>query len=880
MALVAGTRLGPYEVLSSLGAGGMGEVYRAHDSRLKRDVAVKVLPEALWHDSSALSRFETEARAVAALSHPNILAIHDFGTAEGVPYAVMELLEGRNLREEIGARPLPVRRAVDYALQVALGLSAAHERGIVHRDLKPENIFVTSAGQVKILDFGLARRVEPVEDSDVASAPTTHQQTQPGTVLGTVGYMSPEQVKGLPVDARSDIFSFGTILYEMLSGRRAFQGNSTAETLVTILSEEPPELSRPDGVISPALERIVRHCLAKSPEARFQSARDVVFALEELASGVSHPSRTTLVMTWASAASFVRRHGSRRALLAGGVVVAVAAGAAWLALRARPSVALPSPRLVAILPATDLTGLPDGRRLCDGVSFSLGVKLQRVRGITVLRPSRPALLDGADLATWARDTGANILVQPAVRQVGAMRQLSFSIELAGSPVQIAAGEVTGPSSEHLRLEDELTRELAEAIQVHLATGEAVRTSSPPIPPGPSQTDYVVALGYLEHYDDFPSVKRAVIILQSIPGGDRSAEVQAALGRAYLAAYTLSKDVSSAALASKSTQKAIELAPDLPEAQVTLGELLTATGRAAEAIPILKEAVKADGGSIPARLALSSALQRSGDVAGAVEQARRLVELRPTSPVAVNRLGICCFMASRYEDAASAFRKAIALDPDVPRAHLNLGAALLRLGRFDEARSALEETIRVEPVPQAYSNLGVAQYLLGRYAEAASSFQRAVELAPNDHRWHVYLGDALSQLPERAADARRAYQDALPLVRAALSVDPSDAVNVVLLGRCLARTGDPSGAWREIRRGVALAPEDEDVIETAAAAAMLVGRQTEALEWLEKAVARGYGTVEIERDPDFAPLRGKAAFQKLLEPPPTGAAAQPKEGEER
>src|SRR5512132_2707038 len=285
MTLSAGTRLGPYEILSPLGAGGMGEVYKARDSKLQRDVAIKVLPRSLAADPDALARFEREALAVAALSHPNILAIFDFGTHEGIVYAVMELLEGETLRGKLDTGPIPQKQAVDYALQVVKGLTAAHEKGIVHRDLKPENLFVTRDGHLKILDFGLAKKVEAAGAKET-EAPTGSRGTEPGTVMGTMGYMSPEQVKGLPVDHRSDIFSFGAILYELLSGKRAFRRDTNAETMAAILMQEPPELSESGRNIPPALDHIVRHCLEKDRGRRFQSARDIDFALEETSSPI------------------------------------------------------------------------------------------------------------------------------------------------------------------------------------------------------------------------------------------------------------------------------------------------------------------------------------------------------------------------------------------------------------------------------------------------------------------------------------------------------------------------------------------------------------------------------------------------------------------
>jgi hypothetical protein len=288
--LPSGSRLGPYEILAPLGAGGMGEVYRAKDPRLGRDVAIKVLPASYSTDPDRLRRFEQEARAAGLLNHPNITSVFDIGSHDGAPYVVSELLEGETLRSRLAAGPLPTRKALDYAIQIARGLAAAHEKGIVHRDLKPENLFVTKDGRVKILDFGLAKLREPEAGAESqTNLPTGTLGTEPGVVLGTMGYMSPEQVRGKPADSRSDIFSFGSILYEMLAGQRAFQGETAADTITSILTKEPPDLSVTNKDVHPGLDRIIRHSLEKNPEERFQSARDLAFDLEAL-SGVSTPT--------------------------------------------------------------------------------------------------------------------------------------------------------------------------------------------------------------------------------------------------------------------------------------------------------------------------------------------------------------------------------------------------------------------------------------------------------------------------------------------------------------------------------------------------------------------------------------------------------------
>src|SRR5580698_853680 len=287
MPLATGTKLDGYEILGLLGAGGMGEVYRARDPALKREVAIKVLPSFVSQDPDRLRRFEQEAQAAAALNHPNILAVHQFGTFEGAPYLVSELLEGSTLRQLLQRGPIPVRKAIDYGVQIAHGLAAAHEKGIVHRDLKPENLFVTKDGRIKILDFGLAKLIQSNPGSN-ASEPTRTQETEPGLVMGTPGYMAPEQVRGKTVDYRADIFALGAILYEMLASKRAFQRSTSAETMTAILNEDPPNISQMERNTPPGLQRVVNRCLEKSPEQRFQSASDLAFALEALSdTGIS-----------------------------------------------------------------------------------------------------------------------------------------------------------------------------------------------------------------------------------------------------------------------------------------------------------------------------------------------------------------------------------------------------------------------------------------------------------------------------------------------------------------------------------------------------------------------------------------------------------------
>jgi Tol biopolymer transport system component len=440
LTLAAGTRLGAYEIKAPLGAGGMGEVYRARDTKLERDVAIKVLPERVANDPQALARFEREARAVAALSHPNILAIHDFGTEDGRAYAVMELLEGETLRERLASGPPTVRKAVEYALQLAHALAAAHERGIVHRDLKPDNVFLTRGGQLKVLDFGLARQTTsgPALDTD---SPTLARPTEPGTVLGTAGYMSPEQVRGQEVDSRSDIFSFGAVLYETLAGRRAFRCESAMETMSAIVKEEPPPLSEVRAGIPPDLERIVLHCLEKRPEDRFQSARDLAFDLTHVGGSADRG---------ALAAAAVRRW-PRRAALAALLAAALAAAFAAGRFERGRSVGPHAPLPESFVQLSDLPGseswpslAPDGKSVAyvSRASGNADVYLQRVGGGVALDLTRdspvedyqPAFSpDGEQIAFRSEREGGGIFVMGTSGE-SVRRLTDFGFTPSWSPV--------------------------------------------------------------------------------------------------------------------------------------------------------------------------------------------------------------------------------------------------------------------------------------------------------------------------------------------------------------------------------------------------------------------------------------------------------------
>jgi serine/threonine protein kinase/Tol biopolymer transport system component len=407
MTVQTGTTLGHYKIVSSIGAGGMGEVFRATDMRLNRSVAVKILPPAFAADEDRLRRFEQEAKATSALNHPNILTVYDIGEHDGSPFIVAEMLDGEELRDRLEQGPIPVRKVIDYSQQIISGLSAAHEKGIVHRDLKPENIFITKDDRVKILDFGLAKLRDREANKTGSEDETRRALTDPDVVMGTAGYMSPEQVRGAAVDHRSDIFSFGVILYEMLSGKRAFSGDSVVELMHSILKDDPADLVDSEQRVPPALERLMRRCLEKKPEHRFHSAHDLGFALEAMTvSTSSAASRTALAMEAPASSSFARiRASGWKIAFALASILAIALAAALIRQIGSASTGPPLRRFALTIPAEsapnwndfDVTISPDGSRIAYNCREGNAVSIC-VRDLANLSVHRVA--EGRDAYEW------------------------------------------------------------------------------------------------------------------------------------------------------------------------------------------------------------------------------------------------------------------------------------------------------------------------------------------------------------------------------------------------------------------------------------------------------------------------------------------------
>ena len=739
MPLSPGSRLGTYEILAPLGSGGMGEVYRARDTKLDREVAVKVLPQKVAADPDALARFEREAKAVAALSHPNILSIFDFGTHEGTAYAVMELLEGESLRGKLNAGPIPQKQAVDYALQIVKGLSAAHERGIVHRDLKPVNLFISKDDHLKILDFGLAKKLETVSADDTTSGPSNSERTEPGTLIGTIGYMSPEQVRGQPVDHRSDIFSVGAILYEMLSSQKAFKRSTASDTIAAILMQEPPEMTESGRNVSPALDRIVRHCLEKDRAKRFQSARDIVFALSEGASGPLTASSPQGVL--APPAS------KRKSLLpvAAAVIVLLGIAAAVLWKR-RPATAVPPAAAgpsIAVLPFTNLSPDKEQEYFSDGLSEELLNLLTKIPQLQVTARTSSFSFKGKEIA-----------VPQIARQLHVTHVLEGSVRRVGDKVRVTAQLIDASTDKHVWSET-YDRKVDDvfAIQDEIAADvvRQLRLKIPGVAPKARQTDpeayalYLQAVQLNRKRTAEAFTQADALLRRALEIDPKYAPAWSQLAGNLVNEVTIGASTQEKAFprAREAAEKAIEIDPDYARAHSTLGSLAIFQDDIPAAARHFERALALDPTDLVVLGNSSAVLKGLGRLKEAIALDEAVVRRDPVNSSWLFNLASAQNWAGRYDDAIVSLRAVQTLTPEFAGSHLVFGEALLGKG---DAAGALAEIQKEAAEPFKMMGLPMAYHALGRKADSDAALEALIAKygkdAPYDVAYiYAYRGEA-------------------------------------------------------------------------------------------------------------------------------------------
>jgi|RhiMetdeSRZDD1v2_1073273.scaffolds.fasta_scaffold05918_6 tetratricopeptide (TPR) repeat protein len=852
MTLPAGSTLGVYEILEPLGAGGMGEVYRARDRKLGRDVAIKVLPDEFASDPGRVSRFEREARMLAAVNHPTIAAIYGAEEDGATRYIVMELVEGETLAQRLSTGALPVGDSLRIASQIAEALEVAHEKGVIHRDLKPANIKITPGGKVKVLDFGLAKAMDLPFAGDMSRSPTlVMDESRPGEVVGTPEFMAPEQARGKETDRRTDIWAFGCILYECLTGQRAFTGETIPDAVTAILSKDPDWSALPARTPLRIRELLAR-CLEKDPGHRLRDAGDARLEIEAALAGISGaamPAVRAPVARWKIAAAL--------AVLAGVVVAA-------LLLRSRSATESPRvQRLLAVLPFRNLTGTAEGELMGLGLAETVSVRLANVHGLQVVTPR--ATVEAADenpsFAKVARSLGANTLLAGTLQRENERFRITYRL-VDQSGTQLAAGTIDG--SELFTLQDRV----AEGVMRDLQLRRAVRRTPTPsgLDTASQQERYLQAIGLLQRYDRRESVEKAQQILKGLAEErPNSALVEAALGRSYLMMFDFTKDRTWADRALTASDAARQLDPGLPEVDILAGETYLVTGRPRDAADAFRRALAASPDKVDALLGLGWASQSLGDDKAAEDAFRRAIALQPSFAV-FNQLGAYYTERGRLAEAAAMYRRAIEAAPDSYRAYSNLGGNAVLACDFAAAVPAFRKALEIRPTdPIAANNLGLTLLWTGYPREAASTLAQATRNAPGDFQVWASYGDALAENGEkpRAADA---YARAIELARGALRVNPSDAAAHSVLATSLARTGNADEGAREMQTALSLDDRQPNVLADAATVAALRKNPREALDWIRRAVGAGYCREIIARQPEFSTLRGTPEFRSIVAAP--------------
>lgn len=783
MTIPAGTRLGPYEILALLGVGGMGAVYRARDARLGREVAVKVLPDDLARDPDALARFEREARALAVLSHPNVVGIYDFGCEGTIAYAALELLDGQTMGARLAAGPVSAGKAVEIMVQVARGLAAAHGKGIVHRDLKPENIFITTEGVVKVLDFGLARvrTIDPV-----LSGSKTVDRTRPGMILGTASYMSPEQIRSQPADHRSDIFSFGIVLYETISGRNPFRMESVIETMNAILTDEPPGLPEPGRAALHPLERLARRCLEKDPEQRFQSARDVAFALE--AYGASVPVRAA----------------------------------------ARPSRPADGRRSVAVLPFKDLAGEPGNEHLGVGLADATITELALVRSLLV-RPTA-TILGYRDRSvppeTAGRELGVDAVLDASFQRSGSRLRVTVQLVRTEDGKTLWGSKIDASLDDIFAMQDHVSRKIAEALEVELTPSDERRLARAAQPAAGAYELYIKGRVHLL-YETRQHLATAIESFEKARALDpASALPLVGLAEAYVRmAFTFEPEGDWYARAVAMTDRALAIDGSLPEGRFLRARLLWTPQRGFDHAGALRELHAAAA----ARPSLSQARHWLGTVLFHIamfdeseSELQLALAINPEDIMANGNRGTCLFFRGRWAEARAITEESLRLTPDATWTHYQLTHALLRLGDRSSAEQVVAmASIRFPGDVLFHPLRAILAASGGDRAEALRQIDLTVQNARNFGHYHhaqydvacahALLGDrdkALSWLTDAATHGFPCY--------AFFEIDPylaplrADPRFTALMARLRAECDTYSALWRDLQgsSGDSLSPRPD------------------------------------------------------------------------
>jgi tetratricopeptide (TPR) repeat protein len=851
-----GQVLGHYRIVEQIGAGGMGVVYRAHDEQLDRDVAFKVLPPGAPVNDASRKRFRKEALALAKLNHPHIAMVFEFGTQDGIDFLVTEYVPGINLDTKISAGAFPEKEVIRLGTQLAEGLEAAHREGVIHRDLKPGNLRLNDQGQLKILDFGLARLME--SEREFAA---TVSLTEPHLITGTLPYMAPEQLRDDKTDARADIWSVGTVLYEMVTGQRAFPQTQAPRLVDAILHQAPTTPNTLKPRISPALQGLILKALDKDPDRRYQSIRELRVDLTRMTSGGDLGDIT--------ADQTVKKSAWRTRTVVALVSVVVGLGILGALLRHRElKPKQMRQRILAVLPFNALGQDAGTGALGVGLTETLTAKLAQLSDNDALQlvSTREIAAQNIKTAEQARrEFGTDLVLEGSLQQAGQLIRVNCSLVDSKTHRQLGARTFTTAANDIFGLEDQVVNEVLDILTVEIRPEQRLNLQTHPATQAAAYQYYLRGRGYLDEYQKPENVDSSIAEFgHALEIDPNYGLAYAGLGEAYWRGFEQSNRGNEWVVkATDNCQKAAVATPDLAQGHTCLGDVYYGTGQYEKAVQQFQRAVALDSNNEDALRGTADAYSKLGNSQAAETAYRRAIAVRPRYWAGYNWLGTFYFRQARYGDAADMFRRVVELAPDNFRGYSNLGGIYVTEGHYSESIEALKRSIELRPTLEAYSNLGTAYFGLRRYAESAEICEQALKL--DDHDWLLWgnYGDALYWTPGRHAEASRAYRTAISLSGVKLQVNPRDATLLAFLATYHAMLGQKQMAVNNLQKALELAPVDADVRFRAALVYNQFGDTNQCLSALEKAVAAGISDSTIKDTPDFDHLWQNPRFQSLV-----------------